>query len=124
MPPMFAAYSRFCCTAARRAGGIVRGGRCRRMLLAGKARLPYSLKPSHIFPLPRACRTALKNIGTLFLQSKNKVPVKGLEKGVGVPSSPCGLRRDKFGKRERTDPEKVFPSFPRALNSFTNHFSR
>ncbi len=32
------------------------------------------------------------------------MPIKGLEKGDGVPSSPCGLRRDKLGKRERTFP--------------------
>ncbi len=42
------------------------------------------------------------------------MPIKGLEKGDGVPSSPCGLRRDKLGKRERTDPAKGFSLFPKA----------
>ena len=48
------------------------------------------------------------------------MPIKGLEKGDGVPSSPCGLRRDKLGKRERTFPEKVFPSSPSSLLTYTS----
>ena len=42
------------------------------------------------------------------------MPIKGLEKGDGVPSSPCGLRRDKLGKRERTFPQKGFSLFHKA----------
>ena len=42
------------------------------------------------------------------------MPIKGLEKGDGVPSSPCGLRRDKLGKRERTFPQKGFSLFPKS----------
>ena len=42
------------------------------------------------------------------------MPIKGLEKGDGVPSSPCGLRRDKLGKRKRTFPQKGFSLFPKA----------
>ncbi len=42
------------------------------------------------------------------------MPIKGLEKGDGVPSSPCGLRRDKLGKGERTFPQKGVSLFPKA----------
>ena len=38
------------------------------------------------------------------------MPGKGLEKRGGVPSSPCGLRRDKLRRGKRTDPAKgLFP---------------
>ncbi len=41
------------------------------------------------------------------------MPRKGLEKGDGVPPSPCGLWRDKLVQRERTFPQNGFSLFPK-----------
>ena len=46
--------------------------------------------------------TVYKTLRALFcaIEWHKKVPIKGLEKGDGVPSSPCGLRRDKLGREK------------------------
>ena len=54
--------------------------------------------------------TVYKTLRALFcaIEWHKKVPIKGLEKGDGVPSSPCGLRRDKLGREKGPIQQKVF----------------